>query len=374
MPGHIRKRSASTYSLIFDLPRGEDNKRNQKWITFKGSKKDAGLELGRLMSEANTGAFGDPSKLTVVAFLRTWIEQMRAHREPRTIQGYEQIINTYLAPALGGVKLAKLRPLHIQNYYSYASEKLKLSARTILHHHALLHKALKDAVRWQAIPRNPCDAVDKPKPKRPNLSALDTAEALKLLDVCKGTCWHTPILLALTTGLRRGELIGLRWSDIDLDKPCLKVQRSVDTSKGNGLRYKAPKTEKSKRTVPLLQTVTEHLRLAKAAHLRACLEEGQPESYRDVVCAYDDGSPMMPDSLSRAVPRLLAKAEVKGVRLHDLRHTYPMMMLRLGVPLKVISDLMGHSTITITADTYMHDAPDMAIEAAGKLDALLFGG
>lgn len=269
MKGHIRQRGERSWAIVIDLGRDPaTGRRQQKWHSVKGTKRDAQKELARLVHEYNTGAYVEPSKLNLGEYLRQWLADYAQGRvAARTFDRYEEIIRLRLSPALGAMPLSKLQPLHIQAYYTRALKEGRLdgregglSAQTILHHHRLLHEALGQAVRWQLLSRNPADAVEPPRPERTEMHVLDLEGVGQLLEVADGSRAHAPILMAITTGLRRGELLGLRWEDVDLQRRVLSVQQTVQRSRSAGLHVKEPKTQRSRCLVTLPTIAVEVLR------------------------------------------------------------------------------------------------------------------
>lgn len=380
MKGHIRQRGERSWAIIIDLGRDPaTGQRRQKWHSVKGTKRDAQRELARLVHEYNTGAYIEPAKLTVGEYLQKWLTDYAQGRvAARTYDRYAEIIHLHLSPALGAMPLSKLQPLHIQACYTRALREGRLdrragglSAQTVLHHHRLLHEALEQAVRWQLLSRNPADAVEPPRPERAEMHVLDPAGVSRLLEAAEGTRAYAAVLLAVTTGLRRGELLGLRWEDIDLQRGVLSVQQTVQRSRSAGLHIREPKTQRSRRLVTLPAMAVEVLRKHRLEQQKQRLFMG-PE-YRDHGLAFPrlDGRPMNPDALSKAFEVIVARAGLPRVRFHDLRHTHATMLLQQGVNPKVVSERLGHSTVNLTLDTYSHVLPGIQEEVAQKVDNLL---
>ena len=243
-----------------------------------------------------------------------------------------------------------------------------LSAQTVVHFHRILHKALEQAVKWQLVARNVCDAVDVPRPQRHEMKALTEEETTRLLTAARETRLYVPILLAVATGMRRGEILALRWDALDLEAGTLSVSRSLEQTAGN-LNFKAPKTDRSRRTVvlPRFAVVALQCHKGEQAKLRLLLGPG----YQDhgLVVARADGSPWRPDVFSTEFGVLIRKTEVPPVRFHDLRHSHASQLFRAGIHPKIVSERLGHSGVGITLDTYSHLLPGMQEEAASKLDS-----
>ncbi len=277
---------------------------------------------------------------------------------------------------MGGYELSKLRPLHIQGFYTSAvtsgrkDGKGGLSAQTVLHFHRLIHRALGQAVRWQLLARNPAEAVEPPRPQRTEMRALEDAQIALLLKSLEGSRLHAPVLLAVSTGLRRGELLGLRWSDVDLERGCLTVNRSVEQTK-QSLRFKIPKTERSRRMVALPSFTVDMLRAHKREQTEARLKLGPAYQNDDLILPREDGSLWPPDSFSTAFAAFVRRSKLPHVRFHDLRHSHATQLLKQGVHPKIVSERLGHSKVGITLDTYSHVLPSMQEDAARKIDAAL---
>jgi integrase len=376
MRGHIRQRGKRSWAVVLDLGRDANGKRRQKWHPVKGTKKDAQREAARLLHTINTGAYVEPSRMTIKEYLERWLKDYAATNvSAKTRERYEEILKIHVFPALGHHLLAKLQPLHIQMCYSEALQKghkdgKGLSAQTVLHMHRVLREALQQAVRWQLLARNPADAVEPPRPQRREMKCLDEASTAGLLEAAKGTVLHLPILLAVTTGMRRGEILGVRWQDVDLDAATLSVRQSLEQTK-LGLKFKPPKTQKGRRVVALPKMTVEALRRHEVKQKEYKLHLGPDYNADNLVCPKTDGSRWPPDSFTSSFSDFIRKAKLPVVRFHDLRHTHATQLLREGIHPKVVSERLGHSTVGITLDVYSHVLPDMQEEAARRIDMML---
>jgi integrase len=378
MKGHLRRRGKNSWSIVLDLGRDASGKRRQKWHAVGGTKKVAERELARLVNALHTGAYIEPTRITVAEYLERWLEDYaRSNVSAKTFERYAEIVRLHLTPDIGFHKLVKLQPLHIQSHYSKALQEGRkdrrsggLSKRTVLHHHRVLREALQQAVRWQLLPRNPADAVAPPRAPRIEMRALDEEHVAQLLTLAKGTSLYVPILLAVAAGLRRGEILAVRWNDIDLDRGTLAVRQSLEQTKA-GLQFKQPKTQKGRRVVTLPSLVLDALRHHKAEQAKVRLKLGTGYQDNGLVCSAADGRPMNPNSFSHHCVYFLRQSGLAGLRFHDLRHSHATLLLRQGVHPKVVSERLGHSGVGITLDIYSHVLPDMQEEAARKLDYAL---
>jgi integrase len=354
MKGSIRKRGKDSWEIHIDLPR-ENGVRRQITKTVKGEKK-AKEELIRLNYEILTGSSIEPSKLTVANYLDAWLkDHVSKNVSDGTYHRYERIVRCHIKPLLGHHKLEKLKPLHIQSAYSKWTETLNTS--TIGLHHAVLKLALKQAVKWQLIQRNPCDAVDTYKVDRKEQAILSEAEIAKLLRESINGRWYLPCLLALSTGMRRGEIFGLQWGDVDLEEGIVHIRRSLVPKKGGAI-LKAPKSGKG-RDIPLSDMAISELRRLRL--------EREAYNASDFVVVRADGSPESPEAFSWGFCKWMRKIELDA-RFHDLRHTFATMLAKRGAQLNTVSKLLGHSSYSITADIYSHVLPSMQRDTVNLID------
>jgi len=235
MRGHIRQRSKGSWTVVVDVGRDpQTGKRRQHWQTIRGTKRDAERALCDILHRMENGAYVRPTRITVAEYLQQWLRSYVAtNTAPRTRERYEEIVGLHLIPTLGAFPLLALQPQHIQKYYADALEfgrrdgKGGLSAQTVHHHHRILHEALRYAVKHGILVRNPADAVDPPRPRNREMTVIGPADVRLLLDAAKQTPFYTAIFAALYTGLRRGELLGLRWCDVDLEMSTLSVVLAI---------------------------------------------------------------------------------------------------------------------------------------------------
>jgi integrase len=345
-------------------------KRQRLWRSVRGSKRDAERLLTQLLHEKETGS-PMPAKITLGEFLQRWLrDYAEINTAPRTYQSYEVIVRRHLTPALGPIRLSKLRPEHIQHAYREIGAK-GVSGVTVLRCHRLLRETLAHAVRWQLIGRNPCDAVDPPRAPRFEPPTVSLDEVRRLLRAADAMPLGTLIYLAVQTGLRRGELIGLRWADIDLGAGILQVRQTVQWLGGRGFVFQQPKTSAGRRAVALSPRTAKRLRAHRQEQVKRRLILGAAWRDYDLVFPNELGGPLDPRNLDRSWHRIRRSAGLEHLRLHDLRHCHASLMLAIGAHPKVVSERLGHSRIDITLDVYSHAMPNLQAEAAAQLDALL---
>lgn len=358
------------YVGVVDLGRGPDGKRRQKYI-YKRNKKELIEALQTAIAEAQAGSLPPSERITVGQYLSKWLEQAaRKTVRPSTFTSYSRMIRLHTAP-IASVPLVKLTPLHLQQLY-HDLEASGLSARSIQYLHAILHRALKQAVKWQYVPRNVADAVDPPRPARREMQALSQEQVRRFLAVAQQDRLYPLFALAIATGMRQGELLGLRWSDVDLRRGRLHIVQTLQWINGQPV-IQEPKTNRSRRIVTIPASVVSILtkwRKDQAAERLAQGIGGQP----DLVFTRPDGQPIRADWLTKHFQALLATAGLPKIRFHDLRHTHATMLLSEGVHPKVVSDRLGHSTVTLTLDTYSHVLPDIQREVAERLERIIRPG
>jgi integrase len=379
MRGCITHRADGTYAAVIELSRGPDGRRRHKWFGGYRTRKGAQAKLNELMAELQANTFVAPSTMTLADYLRRWLAESAAPRlAGRSLERTRCIVERHLTPELGGYRLSELRPLHIQSYLTQARTSGRksghggLAGATLLKHFEVLHSALGQAVKWELIPRNPASAVDRPRVgTRPGqaIRALSAEEVAELLAAAAGTRLYTPILVAVTTGLRRGELLALHWADLDLDKGTLSVNCALEET-GAGISFKAPKTAQSRRTMPLPATTVQALRDHHRAQAELKLRAGPAYGDQDLVFATPLGAPWIPSNFGRTF-RTFKTRHGYSFRFHDLRHTHASLLLALGVHVKVVQERLGHASVTMTMDTYSHLLPGVQEAAIDAFEATL---
>lgn len=376
MRGHIVKRGKNSYSIVVSM--GKDattGKYKYQWVSVKGTKKEAEKHLSELLHQLDTGTFMKPGKTTLAEYLERWLKDYAwPNLAPRTAEGYESIIHRHLIPSLGSMTLTLLKPEHLQRYYS---EKLTggrcdgkgaLNPTTVSHHHTCLHRALKMALKWGLINRNPADAVTPPRPQRAEIHTMNEDDITKFFEAAKATPYYVLFYEALFTGMRRSELLALRWCDVDLLLCQVYVTRSLHHLRTGEIVFRAPKTAKGRRMVSLSPSAAlllqEHWDKQEAQ--RAML--GIPLKDDDLIFSDLAGKPLLPDTVSHVWVKLVKRAGLEGIRFHDARHTHASLMLKQGAHPKVVQERLGHATISTTLDLYSHVAPGLQETAAARFD------
>jgi integrase len=364
MKGHIRERSPGKWAIILDIRDPETRKRKRKWHSFTGAKRAAQIECARLVSELQKGTAVEPSRLTVASYLDKWLLHIKPLVSPKTFERYSSIARVNIKPALGLILLAKLQPIHVSTAYS--SALVRLAPRTVHHMHRVLSQALKQAVRWRLLLRNPCDDCDPPKLERREMKVWDVATMVNALELARPWRVHIPVALAALCGLRRGEIAALRWRHVDLGRAQLAIVDSAEQTR-NGVRYKRPNNGKG-RTVALPAIAVDELRAHRLRQAEELLRVGLRVAVDTFVCAREDGQPLQPNSIGHAWDRFIATVDLPRIRFHDLRHSHATAMLARNIHPKIVSERLGHSRVALTLDTYSHVIPGMQEEAAAAID------
>ncbi len=310
---------------------------------------------------------------TLAHYLASWLEMMRPpHISAKTYDRYEELVRLHIVPTLGKVSLARLTPQHVQALYS--SKRDALSPTTVHHIHAVLHTALQSALRLGLVQRNVCDLVQKPRMGRAEMKTWNPEQAKAFLDAAEGDRLHALYVLALSTGMRQGELFGLRWRDVDLDGASLSVVTNLRRSRVAGTELAEPKTRGSRRRIALTPSTVVVLREHRTRQLEERLRLGAAWEDHDLVFADTTGTPLRANNVERRhFGPIMRKAGVPRIRFHDLRHTAATLLLVKGINPKIVSEMLGHASVTITLDKYSHVLPSMQLQAAAAMEDVLWG-
>jgi integrase len=363
--GSIRRRSPVLFEARFV---GADGKRHS---LYAKSRPEVVGKLSSAIRDLSLGVFVTGERQTVATYLDSWLVDAARSRRPRTMQRYRQLVASHAVPAIGAVELRKLTPQHLAGLYADLSARQAPSSIAQLH--AVLHGALQQAVRWNLIVRNPADAVRGPKVERAVIHPLTADQVRTLMAAVAGDPLEPLYLLAVTTGMRSGELLGLTWADVDLDMARLQVRRTLYRLRGEW-RFGEPKTSAGRRAIALTEAATMALhahRLRQAEQLLAVQVRIGPDS---LVFADRWGNPLNGFHLTeRCWKPLLRRIGLPVIRFHDLRHTCATLMLANGVNPKVVAEMLGHASVTTTLNVYAHVLPTMQEDAARRLDRLIGG-
>jgi len=349
---------------------GPDGKR--RYVSGK-NKAEARAKLRKARGDAERGLVFDADNLKVGEYLDRWLaDSVSDTVKATTFERYEQIARLHLKPAFGWMKVKALTPAHVRGLYRKKLESGS-SARTVRYIHTTLHKALKQAVMDGLIPRNVTETVKPPQPSREEMCPLTPEQAKLLLQVVHeaGDRLEALYVLAIHTGLRQGELLGLKWDDVDLEDGSLQVRRTLTMTK-DGPVFTSPKTTGSRRSVKLTSKAIEALKRHLERQLGEIDKVGPLWSENGLIFASETGEPLDRRAVTKLKFKpLLKRAGLPEVRFHDLRHTCATLLLTRNVNPKIVSEMLGHSTIAITLDTYSHVLPNMRDQAAAAMEEAL---
>jgi integrase len=380
--GHFKKRGDRWYFWV-ELDRDADGKRHQLSRGGFRTRKEAEKAFAEARDEIRRGDFVKPTKATVAGFLvDEWLPAIAASIRPGTHDHYSTMVDSYVVPRIGSRQLGALTAGQLNAFYAALlvdgrrqtgpSRPPGLSPKTVRHVHTLLHKAFSDAVRWGTLSRNPADRAEPPRPRTPEMKVWDVAQLRTFLGQVENNRLGPVWLLIATTGMRRGEVVGLRWADVDLDAARVSiVQTHVLVNRK--VIVSEPKTLKGRRSVALDPATVGALRQLRRRQLEERLAQGAFWTDSGLLAVHEDGTSINPRLFSSWFAQHARAAGLPPIRLHDLRHSYATAALAAGIPAKIVSERLGHSNIAITLDTYSHVLPNMQEKAAEQVAQLILG-
>jgi integrase len=366
MKGHIRERSPGRWAIVVDVPDRATGKRKRRWHSFKGTKREAQVERARLVAEIASGGYVEPSKQTFDRYFADWLRDWAPMKAgPKTLERYGQL-GKHLIAAIGTTPIQRVRGGDLSRAYREAGTKL--ADRTVKDVHKLARRLFGHAMRQGDIKRDPSKEIDAPRVAPKEASVLRAEEIPVMLNGLNGIM-HTIAVVALGTGMRRGELCALRWQDVDLAGATLAVKQSLEQTRSSGLRFKEPKTKRGLRTITLAPSVVTCLQEHRIAQLELRLKLGLGKPDDALVFATFDGKTRYPDALTHAFAEAMTRIGLPHVGLHTLRHTHASMLIKAGEDILTISRRLGHSSAAITLGVYGHlisskDGAAAAVEAA----------
>lgn len=365
--GSIYQRADGVWVASVSL--GTENGRRRRRTVYGRTKTEAKQKLQQLIAELQTkGTLPDPTRLTVAQYLDQWAQWAAGTVRASTMESYRVKLEKYIKPALGHIQLDRLQPFHIQALYDQMLAS-GLSRRTVEYTHAILRRAMRRAVKLRLIPAAPTDGVDAPRAEHREMTVLTPDQLQQLVQALADDPLGPLYYLAIATGARRGELIALRWEDIDWENRTVTINRAA-TVVNNEIRFDAPKSRHSRRTIPLTEEAIAVLRRHRVAQAEQKLRLGPHYEDHGLVFPRLNGRPQEPSQVSKHFRLLLQKAGLPHVRLHDLRHTHATLMLAAGVHPRVAAERLG-DTVQVTMTTYSHVLPTMQQEVTRKLAQIL---
>ena len=342
--------------------------RRQKW--YAKSRTEAAAKLAEAVRAQGIDKSGAGMRMRTDAFLAQWLEATKPSLRFRSWQRYEELVRLHILPALGPIPLARLGPTDLQRCYAMATTK-GCSPRTVLQIHRVIHTALVQALRWELVVRNVSELVDPSRTEKYEPQTLEADQVRRLFAEAAGSRFEALWVLAATTGMRQGQLLALRWRDIDLAKGALAATGNLQRLPGEGLTILEAKTARSRHQVLIGPLAVATLRAHRSRQAAARLQAADTWEDHDLVFTTATGRPVDAHDVRPTFYRLLAATGLPRVRFHDLRHSAATLLLGEGIHPKIVSEMLGHSTVAITLDTYSHVTAAMHRSAANTLDALL---
>ncbi|WP_409174825.1 tyrosine-type recombinase/integrase [Brevibacillus fortis] len=334
------------------------------------TKKEAEAAMVEAQNALNKGTFLEPSKTSYSVFMCSWLEDKKTTVKGRTLEFYTFLVNRYILPNIGEIELAKISPRDIQSLYNKLKEGGNLSDENIRKVHTIINDSLNKAFRWEMIAKNPAALVDPPKVSKKEIEVWTEEEIQKFLSAAKDSRYYCAFLLALTTGMRQGEILGLRWKDIDEDNRTISI---VQTLSHDGKELSAgAKTDSGNRQISIDENTLG--KILKLKHRTKVETVANRPLYNDlglVICT-SVGTPLSPRNLNRSFDSIIQKAGIRKIRFHDMRHTHASLLLKQGVNPKIVSERLGHANVRITLDTYSHLLPNLQKDTADEFGKLFY--
>lgn len=367
--GTIVKRKDGRYMGQITLFTDPRTHKQERQTVYGYTSQEVQEQMDQLKHEKLMGTLIQPNRLTLEEWLTVWMnEYKRTSLKPTTWQSYNDTIKNHILPQLGRAPLSKIRPLDIQRLLNSKGKKGKkgekgqLASRSIHYINQVLNGAFKQAVRDRIMPYNPCEGVELPKLITKRFVPFNTQQVELFLEVIRHHRLHLPFLMALATGMRRGELLALKWEDLDMDAKKISIRRSKVLVNGKVMIQESTKTESSEREIPLPEVVYRELALLY-----------NPQKVGFIFCN-ENGKPIRPDYLTKQFKRLLEDNGLPSIRFHDLRHTFATIAYSLRIPDLVISTMMGHKSTKVTRDIYTHITSPQLLTATSLIDGIINEG
>ncbi len=385
MQGHIHKRvhtgkngkQTTRWYVVVDVGMAADGRRRQKWHGGFRTRKEAEIARAKLVDDLHTGSYVVPGRQTFAEWVRnSWLPMTEGRVKPSTFHSYRQNMEIHVLPVLGSRPLQQLTVMMLNALYarlqSEGSGHGALSAKTVRYIHTIVHKALEDAVDAGLAAKNVADRAKPPRPSRRSTREVGSWEAHELaqfLASVRGTRLEAVWRLAAMTGMLRGEVLGLRWADVDLAAARLSVRHAL-VAVAYDVIESTPKSHNA-RVIDLDPETVELLRTHRQQQMQERQEWGVDYEDHDLIAAREDGSPVHPHLFSQSFGRLVSRATLRTIRLHDLRHMHATLALKAGVPVKVVSERLGHESPAFTLKQYAHVIPGMQAAAAALVAELI---
>ena len=381
MRGHVARKGNRYYAVVYEGFDPATGQERHRWHAAGDTRKDAEKLLGELVKRMHDGDYRAPERITFGDYLlERWLPTKQAQLRPSTFSSYRNNVITHIGPRIGSIPLQKLQPEDLDTFYAQLLREGRrngagggLAPKTVRIIHGIIRKALADAMRKGTVTRNVADLADPPKVRlggSREMTVWSADELRSFLASIEDSEWYVPIFIAANTGMRRGEVLGLTWRNVDFDAARLVVSQQILS-----VQYEASvadvKTTNSRRTVDLDPRTVAVLKAWRRKQLEQKMSTGR-RGNDEFVFTHPEGGPIHPDLFSQSWQRLMRDSELRRIRLHDLRHTHATVLLKAGVPVKVVSERLGHSSPAFTMTVYQHVLPGMQADAAAAFSAAVF--
>jgi integrase len=382
MRGHVARKGNRYYAVVYEGFDPLTGSERHRWYVAGDTRKGAERVLGDLIKRMHDGDYRAPDRITLGDYLlERWLPTKQAQLRPSTFASYRNNVVTHVIPRIGTIPLQKLQPEDLDTFYAQLLREGRrngegggLAPRTVRIIHGIIRKSLADAMRKGSVTRNVADLADPPKVRvggSREMTVWSADELRDFLTSIEDSEWYVPIFLAANTGMRRGEVLGLTWRNVDLDAARLVVSQQI-LSVGYATSVAGVKTTNSRRTIDLDPRTVAVLKAWRRHQLEQKMSTGR-RGDDEFVFTHPDGGPIHPDLFSQSWQRLMRDSEIRRIRLHDLRHTHATILLKAGVPVKVVSERLGHSSPAFTMTVYQHVLPGMQADAAAAFSTAVFG-
>jgi integrase len=382
MRGHVARKGNRYYAVVYEGTDLATGKERHRWYPGGGTRREAEKVLGDLVKRIHDGDYRAPERITLGDYLvERWLPVRKSQLGHSTYDSYRRSIKSHVLPRIGMIPLQRLTPEDLDGFYADLLVEGRLNGgggglapKTVRNIHGMLHKALADACRKGTVQRNVADLADPPRVRRRSaMKAWDADQLRQFLTEIEGHWLATAFHVAAHTGMRRGEVLGLQWRDVDFEAARLSVHQAV-TNVAYEKRLGDVKTETGRRMVDLDDRTVAVLRAWRQRQIEEQILTGRRSGDDGFVFAKPDGEPIHPDYFSQVFERHVAASTLPRIRLHDLRHTHATILLKAGVPVKVVSERLGHSSPAFTMSVYQHVLPGMQADAARAFGEAVFGG
>lgn len=367
--GSVFRRADGRWSGSVDL--GEAMGRNRRKVVYGNSKKEVEERIRRLVNDVADGSPPPSRSPQLGPFLAQWLMAVRPTLRPKTYASYEGVVRLHLVPEIGRVTLEKLNVEHVASLVADKQADRRLSPTTVRYILLILRNALTKAVRWGLVGRNVAGLVDPPRLSHKDVRVLSPEETKQLLDAARGEAIEGLVIVAISTGVRLGEALGLQWHDVDLDRRQLRINKSLQRVPGQGQVLMETKTRRSRRSLVLPVKTAEALRAVRLQQDQWRRAAVSAWHANDFVFTTSSGQPLDQRNVLRMFRRVLRKAKLPRMRFHDLRHSCASLLFAQHIPARVVMETLGHSRISVTMDTYTHVMPALMRDAADAMDRSL---